>query len=755
MGFTGFYWVLFAFTGFYWFFLDFTGIYWVLLGFSGLYWVLQGFYWVSLGFDCVQLGFTGFYWVPLGFVLEHGHRLAHLLKRYLTAGRHRKPSSSMGLARQRRRSSGENVSCWNFYAGRFHHLPIGWPVRVGLGRLALVRFRSPQRSRSGRVGCAESKRNRPASGHDFIRPAVQLWKSAAGCRIPPRNPFRFLHLVWWFSFSFGQRWPNEWSQKLSAAVGRAHYGNSVLVRCWYERRAGWRASSFLFVFFWPWFYFVLLSRFLWFIPVAMATPARHQHALGGFWANFPLCASAAEAAAIDGRIPGKGGPRIPSILQGVPLPRNLERPVAKRIVTRFHWVLLGFTGFYWVLLRFTRFYWVFTEFYCVLLGFTAYYWVLPGFTGFYCVSLGFTGCYWVLLGFARFYWVLLGFTGFDLVLPSFTGFYWVLLGFIFKRAEPNGTDRRHGERSGKLEKIETKKKKPNKRTRRKKKNKRTTKREKTTRNRNEHGRRWWMARPRGSSRALRSCWPLSGVHLSSPMTYAPVSPPAGLLIGSRRLCLAVVSLLFFVLFLVVGGLFLRPFFLTWTVADGPQKRRLAIAFTALDRRVFGTFLLSVAIPFFFSRVCEWTDFVWGVNGWFPCALDVRESLARIPENATATCFWPIHLYWVLPAFTGCYPVLPGLTRINQVLLGFTGFLLGFTRFYWVLPDLTGFYWVLMSFTEFYWVLPSITDFRLLGRSIAAPNKCRHNPGPPLPFRQSASSFQRHVLLSLWKPSRIQ
>ena len=71
MGFTGFYWVLFAFTGFYWFFLDFTGIYWVLLGFSGLYWVLQGFYWVSLGFDCVQLGFTGFYWVPLGFTEFH------------------------------------------------------------------------------------------------------------------------------------------------------------------------------------------------------------------------------------------------------------------------------------------------------------------------------------------------------------------------------------------------------------------------------------------------------------------------------------------------------------------------------------------------------------------------------------------------------------------------------------------------------------------------------------------------------------
>ena len=175
---------------YYWVLPSFMGFYWVLLGFTRFYWVL--------------LGFTGFYWVPLGFVLEHGHRLAHLLKRYLTAGRHRKPSSSMGLARQRRRSSGENVSCWNFYAGRFHHLPIGWPVRVGLGRLALVRFRSPQRSRSGRVGCAESKRNRPASGHDFIRPAVQLWKSAAGCRIPPRNPFRFLHLVWWFSFSFGQ-----------------------------------------------------------------------------------------------------------------------------------------------------------------------------------------------------------------------------------------------------------------------------------------------------------------------------------------------------------------------------------------------------------------------------------------------------------------------------------------------------------------------------------------------------------------------
>ena len=371
--------------------MGFTEFYWVLLGFTGFYWVL--------------LGFTGFYWVPLGFVLEHGHRLAHLLKRYLTAGRHRKPSSSMGLARQRRRSSGENVSCWNFYAGRFHHLPIGWPVRVGLGRLALVRFRSPQRSRSGRVGCAESKRNRPASGHDFIRPAVQLWKSAAGCRIPPRNPFRFLHLVWWFSFSFGQRWPNEWSQKLSAAVGRAHYGNSVLVRCWYERRAGWRASSFLLFFFGPGSILFCCRDFY----DSYRSP----------WQRRPgINTHSAVSERIFHFVPPLR--KRPQSMAAFRAKAARESPASSR-ASRFRGIsngpsrnesLLGFTGFYWVSLGFTGFYFVLPGFTGFLPSFTAYYWVLLRITGFYRVLLGFTAFHWVLLGVTGFYWALPGFTGF-------------------------------------------------------------------------------------------------------------------------------------------------------------------------------------------------------------------------------------------------------------------------------------------------------------------------------------------------------
>ena len=143
------------------------------------------------------------------------------------------------------------------------------------------------------------------------------------------------------------------------------------------------------------------------------------------------------------------------------------------------------------------------------------------------------------------------------------------------------------------------------------------------------------------------------------MTYAPVSPPAGLLIGSRRLCPAVVSLLFFVLFLVVGGLFLRPFFLTWTVADGPQKRRLAIAFTALDRRVFGTFLLSVAIPFFFQEcVSEQISFEELMDGFHVHWMS--ENLSRESQRT------PPPLVFGQSTFTGFYQLLLDATRFYRV-----------------------------------------------------------------------------------------